>query len=50
MDGWVVAVVVVAGAAGAGIVAWAVAAGRAAWRRSHRAPVLDQLTRTWQPW
>ena len=50
MSSWLVALVAAVSAAGVGAVAWAVGAGYDAWRRHHRAPVLDRLTKTWQPW
>ena len=50
MPSWLVALVASASALGLGLLAWLAGAGYDAWRRRHRAPVLDLLTKTWQAW
>lgn len=48
MTTWLVAVI--AAAAALGGTAWAAGAGYDAWQGQHRAPLLDLLKKTWQPW
>jgi hypothetical protein len=50
MPTWLVSVIAAGSALGLGVLAWLAGAGYDAWRRHHRAPVLDLLTKTWQPW